>query len=252
MGLLHKSDWQARWITDAKTKVKIDDYEARDPHNGYHSSLVPGTDAEKWVVLDLGEAQAMDGVRLFPARHYNFQPDTPGFLYPLRFRIEVAKEEDFSDAILVVDRTEDDEPMPGAEPQTFRFDPITARCVRLGCTRLRSRDPNSFGLALAEMQVLQGETNLAKDAVVKSLETVEAHGWGRKFLVDGRLGPDQGDCRSFPAAMVRKEFSLPSEPQRALLYVTAKGLYEIRLNGERVGDHILAPEYTNYDKRIQY
>ena len=34
--------------------------------------------------------------------------------------------------------------------------------------------------------------------------------------------------------------------------MTALGLYELRLNGSRVGDHLLAPEWTNYHKRIQY
>ena len=29
-------------------------------------------------------------------------------------------------------------------------------------------------------------------------------------------------------------------------------LYELRINGKRVGDHVLAPEWTDYTKRIQY
>jgi alpha-L-rhamnosidase len=34
--------------------------------------------------------------------------------------------------------------------------------------------------------------------------------------------------------------------------VTARGLYELRLNGQRVGDQLLAPEWTSYGKRLQY
>jgi hypothetical protein len=30
------------------------------------------------------------------------------------------------------------------------------------------------------------------------------------------------------------------------------GLYELRLNGQRVGDQILAPKWTNYRTRVQY
>ena len=45
---------------------------------------------------------------------------------------------------------------------------------------------------------------------------------------------------------------LDGEIRRATVYVTARGLYELRINGIRVGDHVLAPEWTDYTKRIQY
>ena len=40
--------------------------------------------------------------------------------------------------------------------------------------------------------------------------------------------------------------------QKARLYATACGLYEVRLNGARVGDMVFAPGSTDYQKRIQY
>lgn len=40
--------------------------------------------------------------------------------------------------------------------------------------------------------------------------------------------------------------------QKARLYITACGLYEARLNGVRVGDAVLAPDITDYRKRVQY
>lgn len=55
-----------------------------------------------------------------------------------------------------------------------------------------------------------------------------------------------------PSPLLRHEFTLDSEPRKATVYVTAKGLYELHLNGKRVGQHILAPEWTNYHQRIQY
>jgi hypothetical protein len=51
---------------------------------------------------------------------------------------------------------------------------------------------------------------------------------------------------------LRKKFSIDQPVQRATIYVTALGLYELRLNGERVGDHVLAPEWTDYDERVGY
>ncbi len=51
---------------------------------------------------------------------------------------------------------------------------------------------------------------------------------------------------------LRKAFALDQPIRRATAYVTALGLYELRLNGTRVGDHLLAPEWTDYHKRVQY
>lgn len=52
---------------------------------------------------------------------------------------------------------------------------------------------------------------------------------------------------------LRKGFSLSGDSLRkAVLHVTALGLYEIQINGKKVGDHLLAPEWTDYHKRVQY
>lgn len=66
---------------------------------------------------------------------------------------------------------------------------------------------------------------------------------------DGK-GPERYDAQ--PVTMLRKEFRLAATPQRAILYASALGAYEFRLNGRRVGDHILAPEWTDYHTRVQY
>jgi alpha-L-rhamnosidase len=39
---------------------------------------------------------------------------------------------------------------------------------------------------------------------------------------------------------------------RARLYVTARGIYECRINGKEVTDRLLAPGLTQYDKRLNY
>ena len=51
---------------------------------------------------------------------------------------------------------------------------------------------------------------------------------------------------------LRKGFTLDGAVRRATVYATALGLYELRLNGQRVGDHLLAPEWTDYHRRVQY
>ena len=56
-----------------------------------------------------------------------------------------------------------------------------------------------------------------------------------------------------PIPLLRTEFTLSAKPvTKARLYVTALGLYVMHLNGQRVGDHIFAPDWTDYSKRIRY
>ena len=57
--------------------------------------------------------------------------------------------------------------------------------------------------------------------------------------------------KRYPVDCFRKIFSA-SDIKRARLYITACGLYEAVLNGERVGNFILTPGITDYRKRVQY
>ncbi|MGF1583675.1 MAG: family 78 glycoside hydrolase catalytic domain, partial [Bacteroidales bacterium] len=55
-----------------------------------------------------------------------------------------------------------------------------------------------------------------------------------------------------PAPYFRKEFSLPPNIESARLYVSGLGYYEAFINGKRVGDHVLDPVKTHYDRRVKY
>jgi alpha-L-rhamnosidase len=128
-----------------------------------------------------------------------------------------------------------------------------ARYLRLVTTRLRRRDAGHFGLALAEWEVLEGETNVAREADVRALDSIETGAWAAKNLVDGvRVSQGASGDEPRPAVMLRKGFRLPSGVKRATAFVTALGLYELRINGQRVGNHVLAPGWTDYHRRVQY
>ncbi|MDX3235964.1 family 78 glycoside hydrolase catalytic domain [Streptomyces sp. ME03-5709C] len=59
--------------------------------------------------------------------------------------------------------------------------------------------------------------------------------------------------RDEPVPLLRKEFDLGGKKvARARVYASARGVYELRLNGARVGSAELAPGLTAYDKRIDY
>ena len=53
-------------------------------------------------------------------------------------------------------------------------------------------------------------------------------------------------------AYFRKEFKVTGAVTRATVYASARGLFDLRMNGRRVGDDIFAPEWTDYHKRIHY
>src|SRR5688572_19196379 len=67
------------------------------------------------------------------------------------------------------------------------------------------------------------------------------------------IEPDlPGDAVNKPAPMMRREFTLGKPVATARLYITAHGLYEAHINGQRVGDAYLTPGWTSYNKRLQY
>lgn len=55
-----------------------------------------------------------------------------------------------------------------------------------------------------------------------------------------------------PAPYYRKAFSLNKKIVSARAYIAVAGLYELYINGERVGDHRLDPMYTRFDRRTLY
>ena len=55
-----------------------------------------------------------------------------------------------------------------------------------------------------------------------------------------------------PAILFRNQFSINKKITSATLYITAHGMYEVQLNGNKVGDAYLTPGWTSYNKRLQY
>jgi alpha-L-rhamnosidase len=78
---------------------------------------------------------------------------------------------------------------------------------------------------------------------------LSAADWRAKWVT-----PDlpEDETKSNPSPLLRREFSVKGKVQRARLYATAMGLYELSLNGSRVGDAYFTPGWTAYDFRYQY
>jgi len=70
--------------------------------------------------------------------------------------------------------------------------------------------------------------------------------WQGAWISDG------ADIDKRPAPYFRKTFQLGKNIRSARAYIAVGGLYELYVNGERIGDHQLDPLYTNYAKRNLY
>lgn len=76
----------------------------------------------------------------------------------------------------------------------------------------------------------------------------DVQAWQAQWISPGY----EEDAVRRPSPMLRKEFLLQRQVARAVLFITAQGMYEARLNGQKVGDAQLAPGWTSYNNRLQY
>ena len=108
------------------------------------------------------------------------------------------------------------------------------------------KQPGLIGVIRVEFEqgeplVLVTDRNWSSDA--KELGPYGMQPWGEIGF---------SEERALPARMLRKEFELSKPVKRAMAYVSGLGLFELHLNGSKVGDHVLSPNLTDYEKRVQY
>ena len=94
---------------------------------------------------------------------------------------------------------------------------------------------------------LWDETDTSGDWADASFET-GMDAWKAKWIT-GNYPVNKKE--RYPVDCFRKAFHA-ADVKKARLYITACGLYEAKLNGQRIGDFILAPGITDYRKRVQY
>lgn len=255
MGLLDSSDWKAKWIGDVVEEIPV---EMRyNIHSGYRSAAEKTADKPKSIVIDLQSEQRFTNVRLYPAL---IGKDLKVYAFPEAFKILVSKDESFSQAEKIAQ--ESNYKQSGAEPFNIAFKPVTARYVKLIVTRQPAVE-DGFAFALGEVEVLnENNKNIAFGKKVKADDTYLNYSkfsnekWWSDLLTDGFVKPNhlhKTNSIDIPSSpLLRKNFTVSGSVKRASLYVTALGLYEMSLNGKKAGDHLLAPEWTDYHTRVQY
>jgi alpha-L-rhamnosidase len=73
--------------------------------------------------------------------------------------------------------------------------------------------------------------------------------WQAKWIGTNLTG---GVRSMIPAPYLRKAFTISKDLVSARLYITSLGVFECSINGNRVGNDVFAPGWTDYNKRVQY
>jgi hypothetical protein len=173
------------------------------PTNGYHSAIAATPETSAWVQVDLGASVSIEAIRLYPARPVDF-PDTPGFGFPKRFRVEVSEDPAFApgSSELIAEESRPDSASAADEPYQLRLEGVRGRYVRVTATRLWKRT-NDYVFALAELEAISGGQNRAHGASVSSSDSIEAGRWSRANLVDGFDSRRRLPAVDDPAALAR-------------------------------------------------
>lgn len=68
--------------------------------------------------------------------------------------------------------------------------------------------------------------------------------WQGQWIGLDRPAPGDSDTQwsRLAARYLRKEFALAKEVKRATVHIAGMGLYELFINGQRIGDQVLAPD----------
>ena len=261
-GAFDKKDWKASWIGDRPEKPL--EYPLLYKHIGYLSSYSENPNEEKWIQIDMGKATDVNTIRLYPS--YENKRDIADYYFPNAYRIEASN--DTKEWKCVVDET--NAASPKGKPVEHSFDNVSARFVRVTASQLKKYDHINFNpddpgnkskyyaFSLAEMEVANKSNVVSlnsrvsfKDALVK---IDRENGYDPDMICDGITNtPEPPKRRPIPPSpLLRKTIELKEKPVKAVAFVSALGLYEIAFNAQQADRRVLAPEWTDYNKRVQY
>ena len=111
--------------------------------------------------------------------------------------------------------------------------------------KLNSRDRVFWKVRLWDENGVSGDWS---DEAFFELGLLSPSDWKAKWIT-GNYRVDRK--QRYPVDCFRKAFQAETV-KKARLYITACGLYEARINGQKAGTFVLAPGHTDYRKRVQY
>jgi alpha-L-rhamnosidase len=239
-GLLHATDWRAKWI---RWKNSEDDADRRGIRwiwlPGKDAlAVVPNTAATFRVTVNLSE-KAREAVLLLATRG-NFVAKVNDHEVDAKSGWSTFDRRDISDQLVAgknsIEVTVTAPESPGFGPNADAKTTMAALAALVKVTRSNG----------STMRFPSGEKWEARLENASSWQPAHVVA----DLTDKRLG-DPGELPQ-PAAYLRRTLALSKNVQSARLYVTALGSYSVFLNGGRVGVDVLTPDFTDYRKRVLY
>jgi alpha-L-rhamnosidase len=102
-----------------------------------------------------------------------------------------------------------------------------------------------------QVRVWDGEGTVSdwSDPAFWEIGLLDASDWQASWISPGW---DEDPTSPQPVPLLRTTFAVAGQVETARAYVTSLGLYEVELNGRRVGDQVFTPGWTSYDTRLQY
>ena len=228
----------------------------------------------KWIGFEGGEGKPEE----LKKAHWvwSSQPG-PGTRY-FRRTIEIPQDNSVSDALLY---------LVGSGNTTFyiKGKPVgagkgTENPISADITQALHSGPNVIAAAVSasgeapsgligaiQMELARGEPVLIGTDQQWRVSLDKAADWNKPGFTDSAWEPakvlgDYGvapwgevgwaERRVLSARMLRKDFDVEGQVKRATLYISGLGLSEAYLNGAKVGDDVLVPALSDYDKRVFY
>ena len=114
-----------------------------------------------------------------------------------------------------------------------------------GGTVLKSRQKVCWRVILRDKD---GNYSVPSEIAVFEIALLRNRDWKARWI---HLAGANPSCSS-PCPYFRRDFNLNTNPVRAVLYITARGLFDARLNGKRVGNDHFVPGWTDFRQEVQY
>ncbi|MEO5892154.1 MAG: family 78 glycoside hydrolase catalytic domain [Ferruginibacter sp.] len=91
---------------------------------------------------------------------------------------------------------------------------------------------------------------------INSFETamLDPADWTAKWISDGSKNPERDEdyYKADRMPLFKKVFSTGKTVTKARLFISGLGYYEMFMNGQKIGDHVLDPGFTTYKKEVLY